>query len=163
MRPFFGRVSLVGSTVYINGTDANDYVSVYDYRVPSHADTRMLEVDANGVATFFQYNQPTGHFPPVRMIIFHGGNGNDTFVNNTSLTSAAFGEGGNDCLFGGSGHDYLYGGDGGDYVFGCAGNDYLYGDCCADYLFRNLVNSYSLWLRIHAFLCAASAFSASLR
>jgi Ca2+-binding RTX toxin-like protein len=69
------------------------------------------------------------------MIVFHGGNGNDTFVNNTALASAAFGEAGNDCLFGGSGHDYLYGGDGGDYLFGGAGNDYLYGDAGTDFLF----------------------------
>jgi Ca2+-binding RTX toxin-like protein len=55
-------------------------------------------------------------------IEFHGGDGNDTFINDTRLPCVAYGDAGDDALRGGSADDQLYGGDGEDRVGGNAGN-----------------------------------------
>jgi Ca2+-binding RTX toxin-like protein len=63
----------------------------------------------------------------VKKITFFGGSGNDLFHNKTSISSWAYGMGGNDTLIGGSGADKLYGSDGADILQGGAGNDSLFG------------------------------------
>ena len=60
-------------------------------------------------------------------ITFHGGAGDDTFINETSIMSEAHGGAGNDTLEGGSGDDALYGGTGEDRLYGHGGNDMLDG------------------------------------
>lgn len=63
----------------------------------------------------------------VASIEFHGGSGNDRFVNNTAFSSRAFGNHGNDYLQGGSAADYFEGGFGDDILLGMGGNDQLHG------------------------------------
>lgn len=70
-------------------------------------------------------------------ISFFGGDGNDTFTNNTAFDSVASGGDGNDILNGGEGEDRFFGGDGNDTLRGGAGEDMLYGQAGDDILFGN--------------------------
>jgi hypothetical protein len=70
----------------------------------------------------------------VRSILFNGGAGNDSFVNDTALPCTANGGDGNDTLTGGGGDDRLFGDAGNDRLTGRAGNDTLYGGLGADTL-----------------------------
>lgn len=58
-------------------------------------------------------------------VAFKGGDGNDTFLNNTHINSTIEGFGGDDQLYGGFAVDIINGGQGNDRLFGRAGNDYL--------------------------------------
>ncbi|MFM7148862.1 MAG: calcium-binding protein [Gemmataceae bacterium] len=80
----------------------------------------QLEIQFNGQS--FQFSSVG-----VKHIIFKGYAGDDSFTNNTSLTSAAFGGPGKDTLIGGSSRDVLDGGDGDDSLDGREGNDGLNG------------------------------------
>jgi hypothetical protein len=72
-------------------------------------------------------------------ISFYGYEGNDSFTNNTAISSTAWGHGGWDLLIGGSGVDALYGGNDCDTLEGRGGDDYLAGGLHNDtYLFANL-------------------------
>ena len=72
----------------------------------------------------------------VNRISFLGLAGSDSFTNDTSLQSVAFGGTGTDFLIGGSGIDLLDGGLDRDYLEGRAGNDSLVGGSGDDtYLF----------------------------
>lgn len=62
----------------------------------------------------------------IRQLKFIGGNGNDTFHNDTNLTSYQYGNKGNDKLNGGSNRDYLMGGLGSDTLYGGWGDDLLF-------------------------------------
>ncbi len=64
----------------------------------------------------------------VKFIGFIGGGGSDTFVNNSSVRSVAYGIDGNDTLIGGSAGDILKGGSGDDVVEGRGGRDDLAGN-----------------------------------
>ena len=64
----------------------------------------------------------------VQRISFQGSNSRDIFVNNTRISTNAYGRGGNDHLKGGWIGDNLYGGAGSDTLEGRGGNDNLYGD-----------------------------------
>lgn len=61
----------------------------------------------------------------VSSIAFIGLGGDDVFRNRTSVSSFAFGGGGNDRLIGGGGVDRLIGNTGNDFIFGGGGDDYL--------------------------------------
>ena len=63
----------------------------------------------------------------VQSIRFEGNDGNDRFVNDTTLPSIAYGGNGNDTLTGGRNHDELIGGRGQDTLSGRRGNDWLWG------------------------------------
>lgn len=63
----------------------------------------------------------------VRTITFFGGAGNDTFINDTSVSSLLHGGAGRDILQGGSANDTLCGGQGDDVLRGGAGDDELHG------------------------------------
>ncbi len=79
-------------------------------------------------------------------IVYHGGNGPDSFENATSLTSTAYTGGGNDTLkgnhtsgagnvfYGGTGNDTLTGGGGVDWLYGEWDNDRVRGDDSGDYI-----------------------------
>lgn len=100
--------------VLIQGTSASDNVSV-------NMSGKDFVVTFNGREQRFAAAS-------VKTLEFRGGNGNDTFTNNTSIASAAYGEQGDDRLIGGSGRDLLRGGAGQDWLEGRAANDALYGD-----------------------------------
>lgn len=71
----------------------------------------------------------------VTRIVFNGGNGNDTFRNDTNCPCSAYGENGNDSLWGGGSNDTLLGGWGDDELAGRAGDDGLQGDGGFDRLY----------------------------
>ncbi len=68
----------------------------------------------------------------VNEIVFNGSEFKDTFTNNTSIKSTAFGKGGNDKLNGGSNEDVLHGGAGDDVIKGRDGDDEIHGDAGMD-------------------------------
>jgi len=99
--------------VLIQGTSASDNVSV--------------NVSGNDVVVTFNGREQRFAAASVKTLEFHGGNGDDSFINNTSIAAVAYGEQGDDRLIGGSGKDVLRGGDGKDWIDGRGGNDELYG------------------------------------
>ncbi len=111
-------VFLKGSQLLIEGTAGNDVARV-------SVSGKDISVEFNGVVKTFS---------KARSILFHGGNGNDTFVNNTALPSRAEGGNGNDDLTGGSAADALFGGTGDDRLTGQSGNDQLLGEAGNDRL-----------------------------
>jgi len=109
-------VSLVGDQLLIHGSNKDDTVTVK----ASTTDATMVDVEVNGQSFSFD---ATG----VRRISFHGGNGDDSFTNETAIAAKADGGNGNDTLTGGDGDDWLKGGNGEDQLDGGAGNDRLDG------------------------------------
>ena len=63
----------------------------------------------------------------VQRLVFFGLDGNDTIINDTSLPSTMYGNGGDDVLIGGSSNDVLIGGPGNDRLEGRDGDDVLRG------------------------------------
>jgi Ca2+-binding RTX toxin-like protein len=61
-----------------------------------------------------------------------GGDADDSFVNNTGISSVFYGLGGDDVLIGGNGDDVLKGGSGDDYIDGRGGLDDITGDAGED-------------------------------
>ena len=160
--------------VRIEGTPSNDNVTVqFDKRgtsspyddqvVVTHAHEGLTEtvrcdvwatiVDRDGVP-LLRIRQITG-------VEFRAGEGDDSFANNTSLPSVAYGGGGSDTLIGGSGKDLLDGdgrcqiisdvspqeaprcmNPGDDVLHGRGGNDELYGGEGHDQLFGEAGNDY---------------------
>ena len=109
-------------TVVIDGTSASDVAEV---RALSNG---QIEFSLNNTTETFQRSE----FERIR---FLGRNGNDTFRNNTDISSFAAGHNGNDTLRGGSGNNWLRGGAGDDVLTGGVRNDLLRGDAGADRLF----------------------------
>jgi Ca2+-binding RTX toxin-like protein len=132
-------VQVSAHTMSIFGTSGPDHVSVYG--------------NSGSISCWF--NGQSFHFSGMQVtrVFFYGGDGADHFNNGSSVSSWAwggggddvltagqgtdispgvandnfFGEGGNDYLRGGAGADYLDGGDNQDTLIGDAGNDYLDG------------------------------------
>lgn len=73
----------------------------------------------------------------VRMIVVRLKDGDDRFVNHTSVPCVVYGGNGNDNLQGGNGNDQLYGESGNDRLLGAPGNDRLDGGSGNDTLFGN--------------------------
>ncbi len=105
------------STLYIDGDSQNDKVFVYEHWL--YTNNKWKYIDLSKVTN----------------IEFHGGRGNDVFVNNTNVASVIFGDEGNDWLYGGFADDLIYGGDGRDRLHGRKGNDVLFGGNAKDHLF----------------------------
>jgi len=63
----------------------------------------------------------------VKLIVFKGLDGDDSFTNETGVKTVANGGRGVDTIRGGRGADEIRGGNGGDRLFGNAGNDVIYG------------------------------------
>ena len=113
-----------GSTLCVKTDDAATSVEIRqvgtDIQVKDVTTSRSWNFAANRVGT----------------LEFHGGGGNDRFVNNVfSLPVRAFGNGGNDYLEGYSVADYLDGGSGNDTLKGFGGNDTLIGGSGNDTLY----------------------------
>ena len=108
--------------VAIDGTAYNDNARVYFSGGNVVVNLTSTKSDGTVVvnkATTFSTSQ-------VKWIRFHGYEGDDTFINSTSLPSTAYGGAGNDYLRGGTGNDQLYGGSGNDTLLGGGGTDALY-------------------------------------
>ncbi len=93
----------------------------------SAADTVAVNLVSGKVKVTFNGQQMEFAAASVKALEFHGGLGDDTFINNTSIAAEAHGESGMDKLIGGSGSDILRGGDGKDWIEGRDGIDTLYG------------------------------------
>ncbi|QDU81936.1 Hemolysin, chromosomal [Polystyrenella longa] len=120
------QLSLAGAGVLIvEGTDARDIAHIQENEMGVIAAT----ISDGEVEISRSY--PTGL---VKSILFFGGDGNDTFRNDTSLPSVAHGENGNDILYGGSNFDRLNGGPGDDRLLGRGGDDELFGNAGNDVL-----------------------------
>ncbi|MFM9960433.1 MAG: calcium-binding protein [Planctomycetaceae bacterium] len=65
----------------------------------------------------------------ILFVEFHGGNGNDSFINHVeALPTLLYGDAGNDSLTGGDNIDFISGGAGNDTILGRAGDDTLNGN-----------------------------------
>jgi hypothetical protein len=123
--------SVIGDTLYIEGTSGNDTVQVSETYNQQNG-TAYYKVEerlANGSDAVSLHEART-----IKKLVFNGGDGNDTFVNMTGLTTIADGGNGNDSLTGGSGNDILKGGTGNDDLRGMGGDDHLDGGSGQDRL-----------------------------
>ncbi len=112
-------VDLTDGVLAVHGTQAADTV-----RFVERGDSIVVGVSSNrGSYTVHQFDAAD-----VDRLYFSGKDGDDIFVNKTSLESTAYGNEGNDWLLGGSGDDVLRGGNGDDNIRGFAGDDSLHGD-----------------------------------
>jgi len=123
--------SLSGGTLYVEGTEAADYI-----RVDRNGDT----VTAAGRA--FNANG-------IGRIVVSGLGGGDSIFNNTSIPSTLDGGNGSDTIYGGNGddviiggtnNDFLYGRNGSDYIYGGQGNDQMWGGLNDDFLYGGIEN-----------------------
>ncbi|WP_020470607.1 C39 family peptidase [Zavarzinella formosa] len=102
-----------------------------------------LTIEGGGVVGRITLNDAdkTYSADQVKRIVFYGKDGQDTFTNDTSLPSTAYGDGGGDELTGGSGKDILIGGAGEDILEGRGGDDDLRGGADDDaYVFSPEAN-----------------------
>jgi Ca2+-binding RTX toxin-like protein len=118
----------------IQGSDDNDVVVV---RQQGNRIVVTLQ-SAGHSAEVHSFNRAQ-----VKNILFHGGGGDDFFINATAVNSQAFGEAGDDSLIGGRGRNVLDGGDGNDTIIGGRNNDVLLGEAGDDRIFsgrgRNVI------------------------
>jgi Ca2+-binding RTX toxin-like protein len=89
----------------------------------------------NAAGQFIVDDTETRSPAAVREIRFFGNGGNDSFQNDTSVRSFAFGQAGRDVLIGGSGRDLLNGGSEADELRGRGSDDILVGGSGNDSLF----------------------------
>jgi Ca2+-binding RTX toxin-like protein len=117
---------LVGSELFVNGTDFADLITVN--RVGSNI---VVERD-DGTVTFAR----TFDAADVQFLSINGYDGDDNIVNATDLPSTIHGGNGFDTIWGGTGpdrirglggNDSLRGGDGDDVILGDNGDDTLHG------------------------------------
>jgi hypothetical protein len=104
-------------TLRIGGTGGNDSVLLSE-------SAGQLLVSFDGVAHSYASAYASAD---VSLVRFQGRTGNDTFINNTAISSAAVGGPGNDLLIGGSANDTLNGCAGDDTLVGGAGQNRLIG------------------------------------
>jgi Ca2+-binding RTX toxin-like protein len=113
---------LVGSELFVNGTDLGEQITVN--RVGLN-----IVVDRGGTVRTF-------NAADVQFLSINGFEGDDNIVNATDLPSTIHGGDGHDTIWGGTGsdrirgfggNDSLRGGDGDDVIFGDNGDDTLHG------------------------------------
>jgi Ca2+-binding RTX toxin-like protein len=137
--------TLSGSTLIIEGTNADDSISIRQVN-------GQISVDGTPIRDRWQQDSSVDA-SRIRQVVVHAYAGNDT-VNFATLKIPAmvwggtgndrvycgngndvvYGDQGNDTILGSSGDDWLVGGDGNDQVWGGAGNDWITGDAGDDYL-----------------------------
>ena len=122
-----GSIELNGGVLEIEGTSGDDGVEI-TYLISGGILTKVNLY--SGGQTQTQYYLPW----QINSIVFHGGDGDDYFRNDTDARCTAYGEFGNDTLGGGLGNDVLDGGFGDDQIWGRNGNDTLRGSYGNDYL-----------------------------
>src|SRR5690348_15564432 len=89
-------VTLSQHMVDIQGTPGNDYVAVQ--YTQQQDGTKAVQITDNQGNVLGSFAAGT-----VQQVVFHGYDGDDTFVNNTKIDSDAYGGNGNDVLAGGGG------------------------------------------------------------
>ncbi len=100
--------------VTVTGTSGADYVQVFQ--------------NASGISVVYHdFESRSFDSGDVNEVVFKAFGGDDWFRNNSSVTSRAYGHGGDDVLIGGSGPDYLFGGVGDDSILGGDGDDSIFG------------------------------------
>ncbi|MFC1758007.1 hypothetical protein ACFL2H_04470 [Planctomycetota bacterium] len=144
-------ISFANNVISIQGTNANDVVSVSIDQgntggLFSHLDDKVVVSVQTGASQVTEsIPRYKGFSTNVKNISFNGNNGNDRFQNNTNIKSLAVGGNGNDVLIGGTGDDTLIGdkfaifgsgdiGYGNDQLIGGGGNDTLHGQNGSDSL-----------------------------
>ncbi len=147
-------VGLANGVLSIQGTNVADHVKVsIDNRGTAYAydDKVVVKVTTAGQAyqvhSLGRYKIEAGPNVPapywkaqIHTVSFRGYAGNDSFLNNTSIASTAFGGDGNDNLAGGSSNDRLYGEAGADTLIARQGDDHLTGGAGADLLHGGVGN-----------------------
>jgi hypothetical protein len=128
-------VSLANGVLRIKGAEGSDSAEVimHDGQVRVlFDDDQLIETDWGDIPVYY----PPQDFDPavVKKIVFYGNDGNDSFINKTSIPSAAYGGYGDDELTGGYGPDALYGGPDDDDLYGRAGSDSIWGNSGGDLL-----------------------------
>jgi Ca2+-binding RTX toxin-like protein len=110
---------VVGNTLYVVNLGGGD-----------------IQIDQGDGVLLVSYNGQQYSFDDsnITAIAGIGGPTNDTFTNNTDISSVFYGQGGNDTLLGGSNNDVLKGGNGNDTIDGRAGKDDITGDAGSDTL-----------------------------
>jgi len=109
----------------ITGSGKDDAVEVSE--TPGNRITVRVQTGSKTKEKVFDHSK-------VNKIRFGGGEGDDVFVNNTSIRSKAYGGIGNDLIIGGTARDHLYGGWGDDMLFGGGADDVLKGSFGNDVL-----------------------------
>ena len=99
-------------TIVIDGTSGDDVAEV------TRAADGQIRVEFNNEEHFFNTTE---------RIRFLGRSGDDTFTNNTDISSSAVGHDGDDTLRGGNGNNWIQGGQGNDLIVGGDKNDLLRG------------------------------------
>lgn len=115
-----GSIELNSDVLTITGTSENDAVTVQEL----DGGQVKVEFSTNGGVSETQYFQKSS----VAKIQFDGLDGNDYFLNETSINSSAYGGNGNDTLIGGSGDDSLFGENGIDDLVSNKGGFNLHDD-----------------------------------
>lgn len=128
-------VTLSGGLLTVPGTFLSDTTSVTPSDDGSQVLVSTTEVSYGSLGGV-SLRTVSNSYPAsmVGQILYYGGDGNDTFRNNTVLRATAYGDAGRDSLTGGAGRDDLYGGTGDDTLNGRGGVDRLYGEDGADTL-----------------------------
>jgi Ca2+-binding RTX toxin-like protein len=119
-------MSVNNGVLTIDGSSQDDAVYVRYF-----ADNILVRYGVRGIGLMQGQQFPASS---INSVEFNGFDGDDLFVNNTDLSSLAYGGSGSDTLRGGSGVDSLYGGSGDDFMMGRDGVDDLHGDIGNDWL-----------------------------
>ncbi len=98
------------------------------------ADNLSITVTGDKVIVNFNGREKRFAVASVKAIEFHGAQGDDRFINHTSIAAVAYGGAGDDILIGGTGTDELHGQDGHDTLNGRGGHDILFGQAGHDWL-----------------------------
>ncbi len=99
------------------------------------ADNLSITVTGDKVIVNFNGREKRFAVASVKAIEFHGPQGDDRFINHTSIAAAvAYGCAGDDISIGGTGTDELHGQDGHDTSNGRGGHDILFGQAGHDWL-----------------------------
>lgn len=112
-------IGLIDTTLSIQGSSMDDVAEVY-----VESDKVMVNVssyDQSGQLLSEQAKEFS--LDDVGRVVFEGFEGDDVFVNDSSIAAVARGGAGNDTLMGGSGDDLLIGGVGDDLILSGGGND----------------------------------------
>jgi Ca2+-binding RTX toxin-like protein len=120
-----GRAALVGRTLFVTGTDGNDFV-----RVARKGGALLVH------ASFLPGGLTSFRAAAVKRVRIALGEGNDRAVVAGHVRLPVFMDGGagDDVLRGGSGNDVLVGGTGDDSIWGGRGRDLLFGGLGRDML-----------------------------
>jgi Ca2+-binding RTX toxin-like protein len=118
-----GAILLSSGVVTIDGTSGADVAHVVQ-----HGNRIVIDLttpDGAAVVRTFKRGQ-------VRRVIFQGGDGNDTFINRSTVKATAVGGVGSDFFVAGKSGDILIGGSGDNMLIGGSGHDRLVGGPSAD-------------------------------